>query len=419
MLTQEQNERLTQVGPGTPMGNLLRRYWHPIATVSQMKDRDTLPIKLLGEDLVLYRDLSGTYGLLEARCPHRSMSLVYGIPEKCGIRCPYHGWAFDEKGQCVSQPYEEAEDPDARFKDKVTTVAYEVSQLGGMIFGYLGPKPVPVLPKWDLYVEEEAMREVGFAIVPCNWLQIMENSLDPVHVEWLHQYFLNYVLRKLGKDDKQRSVKPHVKVGFDTFEYGITKRRVQQGNSEEDDDWKIGHPVVFPNYLKTGNVFQVRVPMDDNRTAYWWYRVFDKESGMPITDQPDVEIPVYSAPVPQLDGSGLPQWDILDNNSGQDIVAWITQGFVTDRTKETLGRSDRGVIMYRKMLEDAMRDVEAGKDPKNVFRDPKMGRIDLPVEKIFLGRKSNTIDKTSTGNTVKYSPLIKQVEEAKNRTAAE
>jgi 5,5'-dehydrodivanillate O-demethylase len=419
MLTQEQNERLTQVGPGTPMGNLLRRYWHPIATVSQMKDRDTLPIKLLGEDLVLYRDLSGTYGLLEARCPHRSMSLVYGIPEKCGIRCPYHGWAFDEKGQCVSQPYEEAEDPDARFKNKVTTVAYEVSQLGGMIFGYLGPKPVPVLPKWDLYVEEEAMREVGFAIVPCNWLQIMENSLDPVHVEWLHQYFLNYVLRKLGKDDKQRSVKPHVKVGFDTFEYGITKRRVQQGNTEEDDDWKIGHPVVFPNYLKTGNVFQVRVPMDDNRTAYWWYRVFNKESGMPITAQPDVEIPVYSAPVPQLDGSGLPQWDILDNNSGQDIVAWITQGFVTDRTKETLGRSDRGVIMYRKMLEDGMRDIEAGKDPKNVFRDPNMGRIDLPVEKIFLGRKSNTIDKTSTGNTVKYSPLIKQVEEAKNRTAAE
>lgn len=419
MLTQEQNERLTRVGPGTPMGNLMRRYWHPIATVSQMKDRDTLPIKLLGEDLVLYRDLSGTYGLLEAKCPHRFMSLVYGIPEKCGIRCPYHGWVFDEKGQCTEQPYEEAEDPHGRFKDKVTTPAYEVSQLGGMLFGYLGPKPAPVLPKWDLYVEQEAMREVGFAIVPCNWLQIMENSLDPVHVEWLHQYMLNYVLRKLGREDEQRPVKPHVKVGFDEFDYGIIKRRVQQGNSEEDDDWKVGHPVVFPNYLKTGNVFQVRVPMDDHRTAYWWYRCFNKESGMPIVDQPDMDIPVYSAPVPQLDGSGLPQWDVLDNNSGQDIVAWITQGLITDRTREVLGRSDRGIIMYRKMLEDALRDMEAGKDPRNVFRDPNMGRIELPVEKIFLGRKSNTIDKKSTGNTVKYSPLIKQAEEAKNRTAAE
>src|ERR1700760_3489998 len=101
MLTKEQNERLTRVGPGTPMGELMRRYWHPIAAVAQMKGRDTYPVRLLGEDLVLYKDLSGTYGLLEARCPHRSMSMVYGIPEKCGLRCPYHGWLFDEQGQCI------------------------------------------------------------------------------------------------------------------------------------------------------------------------------------------------------------------------------------------------------------------------------------------------------------------------------
>ena len=412
MLTKEQNERLTRVGVGTAMGDLMRRYWHPIAALAQMKDRDTLPVRIFGEDLVLYRDLSGTYGLLEARCPHRSMSLVYGIPEECGLRCPYHGWRFDETGACIEQPYEETEDPEARFKDKVTTKAYEVAVLGGMIFGYLGPKPVPVLPKWDLFVMEDCVRDIGFAIVPCNWLQIMENSLDPVHVEWLHRYMRNYVLGKLGKHEKQRPVEKHAKVGFEEFEYGITKRRILEGNSEADDDWAIGHPVVFPNYLKTGNTFQIRVPMDDERTAYWWYRCFTKESGVPIEPQAPEDIPMYTTPVPQLDPAGRPQWDVLDNNSGQDLVAWITQGPITDRTKETLGRSDRGVILYRKQLEEGLQAVAEGKDPRNVFRDPAMGKLDLPVEKIFLNIRTNIVKGDRTGNTAKYSPILKKMDAA-------
>jgi 5,5'-dehydrodivanillate O-demethylase len=418
MMTQEQNERMTRVGPGTPMGNLLRRYWHPIAALAQMKDRDTLPIKLLGEDLVLYRDLSGTFGLLEARCPHRSMSLVYGIPEKCGLRCPYHGWAFDEKGNCIEQPYEEAEDPEARFKDKVTTVAYDVQQMGGMLFGYLGPKPAPVLPKWDLFVMDEVVRDIGFAIVPCNWLQIMENSLDPVHVEWLHRYMLNYVLGKMGKPEKRLPVNKHLKVGFDEFQYGITKRRVMEGFTEEHDDWKVGHPVVFPNLLKTGNTFQIRVPMDDTRTAYWWYRCYDKDSGVEVKSQAFEDIPMYTAPVPELDPNGMPKWDILDNNSGQDIVAWITQGFITDRTKETLGRSDRGVILYRKQLEEGLQAIEQGKDPRNVMRDPSHNRIDLPTEKFFLGAdRTNIVKGDRTGNTAKYSPLIQAADKASAQAA--
>jgi 5,5'-dehydrodivanillate O-demethylase oxygenase subunit len=417
MLTKEHNERLTRVGPGTPMGDLMRRYWHPIAALSQMKERDTLPIRLLGEDLVLYRDLSGTYGLLEARCPHRSMSLVYGIPEKCGLRCPYHGWAFDETGACIEQPYEETEDPDARFKDKVTTKAYQVQVMGGMVFGYMGPKPAPVLPPWDLFVMDDVMRDIGFSVVPCNWLQIMENSLDPVHLQWLHMYMRNYVLGKLGKHDKQRPMKKHEKIGFDTFEYGIIKRRVLEGNSEADDDWKVGHPVVFPHYLKTGNTFQIRVPMDDNKTAYWWYRCFTKESGVTIEPQALEDIPMYNAPVPLLDDSGLPQWDILDNNSGQDIVAWITQGNVTDRTRETLGRSDKGIIQYRKLLDQALTDIENGKDPMNVFRSP-MNRIDLPTEQIFLGNTRNMVDSERTGNTAKYSPILQKIDEERKRRSA-
>jgi 5,5'-dehydrodivanillate O-demethylase len=328
------------------------------------------------------------------------------------LRCPYHGWTFDQSGTCIEQPYEEAEDPEARFKDKVKTTAYEVSVLGGMIFGYLGPKPAPVLPRWDLFVMDECVRDIGFATVPCNWLQIMENSLDPVHVEWLHRYMRNYVLRKLGKHDKQRPPERHVKIGFDEFEYGIIKRRIIAGNSEANDDWAIGHPVVFPNYLKTGNTFQIRVPIDDEKTGYWWYRCFGADSGVTMEPQALDDIPMYTVPVPQLDPSGLPQWDVLDNNSGQDIVAWITQGLIADRTKETLGRSDRGVILYRKQLEEALQAVAEGKDPKNVFRDPTLGRLELPVEKVFLNMRTNIVQGERVGNTAKYSPILKKVDAA-------
>ncbi len=413
MLTHEENERLTRVGPGTPMGGLLRRYWYPIAAVSQMKERDTFPVRLLGEDLVLFRDLNGKFGLIAARCPHRSMSLVYGIPTECGLRCPYHGWAFDHAGNCVEQPYEDTENPQGRYKDKIKTPAYHVAQLGGMLFGYMGPDPVPVLPPWDLFVMDGVMREVGYSVVPCNWLQIMENSLDPVHVEWLHQNMRNYVVGKLGKPEKQRPPQSHKKIGFDVFDYGIIKRRVLDDNTEENEDWATGHPVIFPNFLKSGSVaspvFQIRVPVDDHKTAYWWYRCYTADSGVPIEPQSDDSIPVFTAPVPQLDPSGLPQWDVLDNNSGQDIVAWITQGAIADRSLEALGRSDKGVVLYRRLLKEALQAVESGRDPMNVFRDP-VNRIDLAIEANKFGSAGgNVMRGTRTGNTTKYSPILKKL----------
>src|SRR5437879_5522264 len=144
MLTAEQNDRLTRVGPGAPMGELMRRYWHPVATLSQMKDKYTKKVRVLGEDLILYKDLSGTYGLVDNFCPHRRMSMIYGVPEEHGLRCAYHGWLFGETGQCLEQPYEETEDPDGRFKDKVCIQAYPVQQMAGLLFAYLGPKPAPL-----------------------------------------------------------------------------------------------------------------------------------------------------------------------------------------------------------------------------------------------------------------------------------
>ena len=236
MLTQKMNERLTQVGPGTPMGTLLRRYWYPVAALSELKANPTKAVRLLGEDLVLYQDRSGTLGLIEASCAHRRVHMLYGIPEERGLRCPYHGWLYDESGQCLEMP---AEAPESTFPSRVQIKAYPVEALGGLVFAYLGPAPVPLLPQWDVFVRGNVLRDVGMAIVPCNWLQIMENSLDPVHTEHLHRYFTHYVMERLGKgkDDPKYwrfapEVRPHVKIGFDVFEHGIIKRRVLKGDTE-------------------------------------------------------------------------------------------------------------------------------------------------------------------------------------------
>ena len=201
MLSREENELLTKVGRGTPMGDLLRRYWYPIAACSELVEKPTKAVRVLGEDLVLYRDKQGRPGLIGSQCAHRRMSLVLGIPEKDGLRCPYHGWLYDRNGKCLEQPYEQAEDPDSTFKDRIHMPAYPVEELGGLIFAYLGPQPAPLLPRWELFVRDGVLRDIGAAVIPCNWLQIMENSLDPVHVEWLHQHFFNYVQERLGRTE--------------------------------------------------------------------------------------------------------------------------------------------------------------------------------------------------------------------------
>ena len=139
MLSVDANEKLTQVGKGTPMGELMRRYWHPVAATVELEERPTKSVRLLAEDLVLYKDRSGTYGLLDRLCPHRRVDLSYGIPEENGLRCMYHGWMYDETGQCIEQPFEETVHPDGRFKEKVRIAGYPVEEMGGLLWAYLGP----------------------------------------------------------------------------------------------------------------------------------------------------------------------------------------------------------------------------------------------------------------------------------------
>ena len=380
MLTVEENERLTRVGPGTPMGNLLRRYWHPVAGAAEMTDRWTKRVRILGEDLVLFKDRSGRFGLVGEACPHRRASLAYGIPTADGIRCPYHGWMFDGTGRCLEQPNE----PEgSNFKDKVALAGYPVDELGGLVWAYLGPAPTPLIPRYDGFVDGPAIRHVGQATIPCNWVQIMENSVDIVHTEWLHGKLYEFLKEK--DNVKVAIAKHHVKIAFDEFPHGIIKRRLMEGQTEDSDDWKVGHPLVFPNILAVGSggglwkqyTFQIRVPMDDTSTQHWWYHAFVPPAGADVPAHLLENIPIFD--VPYLDEHGE---YMLEYIHVQDIMAWITQGPIADRSIESLNSTDRGVTLYRNMLKRELARVEAGEDPLATVRDPAQNTcIDLPLER--------------------------------------
>ncbi len=373
MLSTRENEELTQVSAGTPMGELMRRYWHPIAAVPELDEHPTKPVRLLGEDLVLYRDKSGTLGLIDRFCPHRRVDLSYGIPEEHGLRCMYHGWMMDETGQCIEQPFEETVHPDGRFKEKVKIAGYPVETCGGLIFAYLGPAPVPLLPRWEWLVEEHAFRQVNFLELPCNWLQCQENSLDPTHLEWLHNYWGNHQREQSGDaDSTQRPHLRHQKIGFDVFDYGIIKKRVFNGYTEEDGDWAVGHPVLFPNILS--NPSQFRVPIDDTHTLHVDYISRKLSPDMPAP--PPEEIEVYYPPLVGEDGR-----HVVNYTFGQDYMAWVSQGRIAQRHREKLGESDKGIILFRKQLKEQMAIVQDGGDPMNVLRDPTTNVcIELPNE---------------------------------------
>ena len=411
MLTEAENELLTRVGPGTPMGELMRRYWQPIAAAVQLDEEPVRKIRLLGEDLTLYRALDGSLGLVGDKCPHRRVDLQFGMPIENGLRCPYHGWAFDGAGKCVEMPYEEAEG-NHTFKDKVSIKGYPVQEQRGMIFAYLGPLPAPLLPNWDFLTWDDVYYDIGSCLIPCNYLQIMENSLDPVHVEWLHVHFSNYVLERLGRNVRRRDFNTatgeperHKTIKFDTFDYGILKKRIMEDTDENHPFWPMGHPIVFPNILKTTG-FQYRVPVDDENTYHWWLFPYKLPEGidMPL---PQDKIPYYDVPMPSVLPNGRPTWDLLDNNGGQDIMMWITQGGIADRTQERLGMSDKGVIQYRQMLLDNLKRIERGEEPMNVFRDPDKNKYhELPSEYWYMMSQQGGNQLSRTGGASKYSPVL-------------
>ena len=199
MLTEERNQVLTRVGAGTPMGILMRRYWHPIAAVSELDDNPVKPVRLMGEDLVLYRDRAGTLGLLDRKCAHRRADLSYGYVEDCGLRCNYHGWRYDERGRCIQQPYEERVDPDAKVRKSIRLKWYRVEAKAGLVWAHLGPEPAPLVPTWEPFTWKNGFVQIVFAEIPCNWFQCQENSIDPVHFEWMHDNWGHHAPTRQGR----------------------------------------------------------------------------------------------------------------------------------------------------------------------------------------------------------------------------
>jgi 5,5'-dehydrodivanillate O-demethylase len=399
----KQNKLLTEVGRGTPMGELMRRYWQPIGAAVDLESKWTKRVRLLGEDLVIFKDRQGRLGLIAEQCPHRRASFAHGIPTENGIRCPYHGWEYNAQGKCIHQPNEQDK---CAFRDKVSTDAYPVQEMGGMLFAYMGPQPQPLLPRWDGFVAQGTIRIMGRTILPINWLQIMENSLDPVHTEWLHGHHYEFLKEQEGV--KVAISTRHLKIDFKEFEYGMTKHRLLEGHSEDGDDWKVGHPIVFPNMLAVGNgdeksryySFQMRVPVDDTHTMHLWFNAYVPPKGLEVPKHLLEKVHTYE--VPFMDDKGE---FIVDNVDGQDMMAWISQGVIADRSLENLGATDKGVVMYRRLLKREMQKVKAGIDPMGIVRDSARNeRIDLPNEK-KKHHNSDGFTSFMMRTHAKYSPI--------------
>jgi 5,5'-dehydrodivanillate O-demethylase oxygenase subunit len=359
MLSKEENEVLTRVGRDTPAGAMLRRYWWPIGFSEQVKEKGSpIRVRLLGEDFVLFRDGNRRLGLIELHCSHRGTSLEYGRVEERGIRCCYHGWLYDVSGHCLEQP---AEPADSTFKDRIQHPAFNVQEIGGFIFAYIGPNPAPLLPRYDLLLEENGERVIGAGTEYCNWLQRAENSVDQTHLVALH-----------APEYPQMALK-RPEIGWQKTAYGAKITMHVPGITKP----KHSH-WVFPSHTRhttarkgriPDHAIRFRVPTDDTKTTTFWLRFTPHDEanrGKPLVlktvgfedDKPGVYTRVD-------DG----WWRIASHD--QDRVAQESQGEIYDRSKEHLGASDQGVILLRNLIKESIDAVRQDKDPFWILRRPE------------------------------------------------
>lgn len=358
MLTKEQNETLTRVGPGTPMGDYLRRYWHPIAGASEFNENAIKPIRLFGEDLVLYKSISGMFGLMQRHCPHRRADLAFGMVEEKSLRCNYHGWCFDTTGACIEQPFDDIVRGNRGGRGNVAATAYPVAVKAGMIWAYMGPAPAPLVPEWEPFTWDNGFVQIVLGRVPCNWLQCQENSIDPVHFEWMHENW-GQRLRGQGGPRPPR----HLKLFFHEFEYGFSYHRIKEDTDETHENWTVGRVCLWPNGFYLTEHFEWRVPIDDENTlSVTW-----KFNRVPREEEPYVQdsIPTWFGPTHDAQG----HW-ITSHVVNQDFLAWTGQGPIADRTNEALGSSDKGIVQLRRRFFEELKAVANGAEPKGLIRDP-------------------------------------------------
>jgi len=363
MLTAEQNRILTQVGRGTPGGELLRRYWQVVCPVRELSPEEpTKIVRILGETLVLFLDKSGNVGLVADRCPHRNASLYYGRVEKRGISCAYHGWLIDCKGKVLETPAEQND----HIVKTVTTTAYPVEKFLGFYWTYMGPLPAPVIPKYDIFMRRDGRHKITqYPRLDCNWFVSAENGVDSTHLQLLHQ---NPPSAKSRPENTTRGYIDDVETSdYYATDYGIMKRRTYHGGTVDE------HPMIFPLWLRTRGSIWLRTPMDDEHTMHWTLE-FKKGLERGPDDQIEVEyLPPFKDPPdavhPYAKFHNLPRhgWPL-----SEDVVMWETQGVIADRTQEHLGASDKGVALLRKMMFDNIERVQNGQDPIGVYRDDRV-----------------------------------------------
>ena len=371
MLTKEENELITRIGPGTPAGQVLRMYWHPISLAQDIDDEHpTKFVRILGEDLVIFRDKSGRTGLLADHCAHRSASLVYGRVEERGIACAYHGWLYDCEGNILETPPERN---DAIMRS-VKLKAYPVQVFLGMIWAYMGPLPAPPMMHYDTLFRKDGKRVwLVHPQLNANWFQAMENSMDPAHLQVLHQEFI-------GRGRQPINTTRGFTDDVESFEFFVTdygglmkKRTYVNGMVDE-------HPVLFPNILRQGASSQFRVPIDDTHTIHMRMFFYPTEDGSEPEDAFDPKI-TFEDPIKEDPTKSHPETRfILHSVNSQDQMAWETQGPITDRSVEHLSYSDRGVVLLRRHMKEQIERVQRGEDPVGYQRGPNPPMIDTNVD---------------------------------------
>jgi nitrite reductase/ring-hydroxylating ferredoxin subunit len=380
MMSAEQNRRITAVGADDPAGKLLRCYWQPVALADELEGpRPIKPVRLMGQDFVLFRDEAGQLGMLDRDCPHRGADLAFGRLEHGGLRCPFHGWLFDASGSCLETP---AEPVGSKLCSRIRQGAYPVQQRSGIIFAYIGEGEPPALPDFDCFVAPDSHTFAFKGLFECNWLQALEVGIDPAHASYLHRFFededtsdsygkqfrgasadsqmpITQVLREFGRPD----------ISVERTDYGM--RLTALRNIDPEQTHVRVTNLVFPQAFvipmsSEMTISQWHVPVDDENC--YWYAIFTSFTG-PVDKQQMreqrlklYELPDYTSRQNKRNNYGFDLDEQLTETytgMGFDINVhdqWAveSQGKVQDRTREHLGTSDKGIVMYRRMLLEAI-----------------------------------------------------------------
>jgi phthalate 4,5-dioxygenase oxygenase subunit len=391
MLSKDDNERLTRVGPRTPMGNVFRRYWLPALLSSELPKPDGAPVRLrlLGEDLVAFRDTNGAVGLVDAFCPHRRAPMFLGRNEKGGLRCVYHGWKFDVSGKCLEMP---TEPRDSAYKDRVRIKTYAAWEGGGIVWAYMGPnEDMPSPPDMELTRAPETHRFVSRTVQDCNYLQALEGGLDSAHATILH----NVTIGDLSWLDDYERTTP--KLDVQLTDYGFQYSGIRQMDGRY---WVRVYQYIMPATQVRGRIVPVRGEKQPPKipliSGHYWVPIDDVTvSVINFSYSADPKIPLdreFALAAEADYGRGpndlLPDGrlrrnarnDFLINRdvqaetsftgiSGintQDVAVQEGMGPIVDRSEEHLGSTDRAIVQMRRLLLEATRTVEAGGKPRGV-----------------------------------------------------